>query len=169
MSSLFVGITVHGHYSKFLEELSPGDAIIITHPSTFQEETKIIRMVLSNVSMGISSAFSTDLISTTSFRYIKAPKEMQPSTSSEADAKATGKRKADEVEERAFGTYASNGGEKFVYRVKKAGAYGGYSIVSESTGGKQLSREELLDLRSKKKADRSVSTSYHWECEHEFL
>jgi hypothetical protein len=34
-----------------------------------QDETKVVRMVLSNVSIGISSSFSTDLISTTSFRY----------------------------------------------------------------------------------------------------
>lgn len=32
-------------------------------------------MVLSSISIGISSAFSTDLISTTPFKYIKAPKE----------------------------------------------------------------------------------------------
>lgn len=62
------GTTVHGHGTEFMSQLSVGDAIIITHPTTLQEETKIVRMVLSNVSAGISSAFSSDLISTTSFR-----------------------------------------------------------------------------------------------------
>lgn len=52
-----------------MSQLTVGDAIMITHPTTLQEETKIVRMVLSNVSIGISSAFSTDLISTTPFRY----------------------------------------------------------------------------------------------------
>ncbi len=37
-------------------------------PFRLQEETKIVRMVLSNVSIGISSAFSSDLISTTPFK-----------------------------------------------------------------------------------------------------
>jgi hypothetical protein len=85
------GTTIQGHSTKFLEELSPGDAIIIFHPTTLHEETKIVRMVLSSISIGISSAFSSDLISTTPFkfvfsyfpmcphsswiRFIKAPKE----------------------------------------------------------------------------------------------
>ena len=30
------------------------------------------------------------------------------------------------------GTYASAGGEKVVYRVKKPGAHGGYAIVTET-------------------------------------
>jgi hypothetical protein len=33
-----------------------------------------------------------------------------------------------QAEEAAFGTYASQGGEKFVYRVKKEGAFGGYKV-----------------------------------------
>ena len=45
-------ITVHGHGTKFMDELSVGDALIITHPITLLEETKIIRMVLSNISIG---------------------------------------------------------------------------------------------------------------------
>ena len=52
-----------------MKELTAGDAIIIFHPSSLIEETKIVRMVLSNSSIGISSAFSTDLISTTPFKY----------------------------------------------------------------------------------------------------
>lgn len=39
-----------------------------------REETRIVKMVLSNMSISISSPFSSDLISTTNFRYIKAPR-----------------------------------------------------------------------------------------------
>lgn len=28
------GTTVHGHYTEFMNQLSPGDAIIVTHPTT---------------------------------------------------------------------------------------------------------------------------------------
>jgi hypothetical protein len=59
---------VQGYSTNFSEELSVGDAIIVFHPSTLQEETKIVRMVLSTSSIGISSAFSSDLISTTGFK-----------------------------------------------------------------------------------------------------
>jgi len=75
-----IGNTVHGQYSKFLEELDVVDAIVVTHPNTLVEETKIISMILSNSSMGISSSFSSDLISSTSFRYIKAPKDTSAET-----------------------------------------------------------------------------------------
>ncbi len=84
------------------------------------------------------------------------------------------KRKVAE-EKSAFGTYASNLGETFTYRVKKAGAYGGYEVIttvraclhcsivscsllhlrvySQKTD-KPKTREELLEMRSKQKADR---------------
>ena len=81
-----IGNIIQGHETSFMRELSPGDAIIIgahckwhwmriltcsvlVHPTTLAEETKIVRMVLSNMSMGISSAFSSDLISTMAFRW----------------------------------------------------------------------------------------------------
>lgn len=158
MLVLLIGVTVHGHGTKFMEEVGVGDAVIVTHPSTLVEETKIVRMVLSNISMGISSAFSSDLVSQTAFRYVNAPKEQDSETLAAAERSEVQqrKRKADEVEEGAFGTYASAGGEKAVYRVKKPGAHGGYTIITESgtRDGKPMSREDLLTLRSKKKADR---------------
>lgn len=80
-------------------------------------------------------------------RYIKGATD---ATAPPVDPKAP---KAQNSEEAAFGTYASQGGEKFVYRVKKKGSFGGYKIISEDTGG-VLSREELLEKRSKKKSDR---------------
>jgi hypothetical protein len=69
----------------------------------------------------------------------------------EKEKKETEKR--DKNEESAFGTYASKGGSQFTYRVKKDGAFGGYKIVTESTNA-NLSREELLEKRTKKKSDR---------------
>ena len=148
------GNTVQGHDTKFEEELSPGDAIIVFHPQTLRDETKIVRMVLSNLSIGISSAFSCDLVSTTPFRYIKAPKE---ELSAEALEEINNKkiRKRDDMERDAFGTYASAGGEKFVYRVRNKSAYGGYKIVTEKVQkGEDASRESFLIKRSKHKADR---------------
>lgn len=85
-------------------------------------------------------------------RYIKAPKD--PVNNDDKEQKAIERKH--KVEENAFGTYASKGGEKFVYRVKKEGAFGGYKIVTESTQS-TMSREELLDMRKKKKSDRCNS------------
>ena len=112
------------------------------------EETKVVRMVLSNTSVGISSAFSTDLISTTPFKYVKAPKD---EVNEEEEAKKAVYKKHKQ-EEDAFGTYASKGGSQFVYRERTGSAFGGYKIMTVDTSSK--SREELLDMRSKKKSDR---------------
>jgi hypothetical protein len=62
-------------------------------------------------------------------------------------------RRQHKAEEAAFGTYASEGGSKFTYRVKKEGSFGGYKIISESTTD-SMSREDLLNMRTKKKSDR---------------
>lgn len=88
--------------------------------------------------------------------YIKAPKEEVNNEDKEQKAL----ERKHKVEENAFGTYASKGGEQFVYRVKKEGAFGGYKIITESTQS-TLSREELLDMRKKKKSDRLHIQSIH--------
>jgi hypothetical protein len=143
--------TISGHYTKFMDELGINDAILITHPITLQQETKIVRMVLSNTSIGISSAFSSDLVSTTSFRYIKAPKEYHNKEKEKALNNPKGEKRKDE-EALAYGTYGSKGGQELVYRVRKDGAFGGYKIVKENASN--ASREHLLEQRSKKKSDR---------------
>jgi hypothetical protein len=107
------GTTILGHGTSFMNELSHGDAIIVTHPSTYADETKIVRMVLSNISISVSSAFSTDLISTAPFRFIKAPKD--PSSSSSAEGEGMNKKRMmtgkgqQDSEEAAFGEYVSQG------------------------------------------------------------
>lgn len=133
----------------------------------------MVKVIVSNISMSISSPLSTDLVSTTSFRFIKTPKE------EEENPEDIRKRKQQSEENQAFGTYAGDlgnvfcfnewasivhgsnrisppscfSGTKVVYRVKKPGVYGGYKIVTESQDN-QLSRTELLEQRSKHKSDR---------------
>lgn len=82
---------------------------------------------------------------------MKAPKD---TTGEKLEAEKAVQKKH-KVEEDAFGTYASQGGEKFVYRVKKSGpgGYGGYKVVTENTSS-TMTREDLLQMRSKKKSDR---------------
>jgi hypothetical protein len=150
------GTTIFGHDTRFTTELTVGDAVIVSHPLTLVDETKIVRMVLSNMSISISSAFSSDLISTTAFRYVTAPKtkgQREADLQSSADDNERMKKLKLDAEEAAFGTYASSGGTKLVYREKIAGAAGTYRIV-EKTLKNAVSRESLLQMRSKKKSDR---------------
>lgn len=146
------GTTLMGQIgTKFLQELSVGDAIIIQHPTSLVEETRILRMVLSDVSASLSSPFSTDLISSTAFHYIKAPKD-----DDEQENESTLKKRILKSDEKnAFGTYAGGTemGTELTYRVKKSGVYGGYQIIREKASAVRT-REELLDFREKKKGDR---------------
>ncbi|CEG46480.1 Protein of unknown function DUF1754, eukaryotic [Plasmopara halstedii] len=147
------GTTLMGQVgTKFLQELHVGDAIVIHHPTSLTEETRIVRMVLSDVSASVSSALSSDLVSSTSFYYIKAPPK---GVEEEEDEQEKHKKKRKMDEEIAFGTYAggTEKGGQYTYRVKKSGAFGGYTIVKESAEVER-SREELLDIRAKKKGDR---------------
>jgi hypothetical protein len=95
------------------------------------------------------------------YRFIKAPEEAVNSNTREETNKAK-KEKENEKEKAAFGTYASQGGQQFVYRVKKGGAFGGYKIVTETTNT-ALDRESLLDMRTKKKSDRSLLPTYYYK------
>jgi len=97
------GQTIYGHATKFSDELVVGDAIIVTHPTSLVEETKIVKMVLSNVSISVSSNFSTDLISTTSFKYVKAPVSKRQKEETEEEKRAKSRIVAKESEEAAFG------------------------------------------------------------------
>lgn len=141
------GTAVQGHEAKFMDELHAGDAILITHPTTLREETRIVKMVLSNMSIGISSPFSSDLISTTKFRFIKAPR-LEMSAASKAE---DSKRRKTQEEDSAFGTYAGEGGKRLVYRERTPA--GNYRII-ERTVDEAMSREQMLDMRATKKADR---------------
>ena len=94
------GVTVTGTETCFMKQLGHGDAIVIQHPYTLEQETRIITMVLSDVSIGISSPFSSDLISGTKFEFIKKPKEKVDTTGIENEKK----KKRSEMEKQAFGT-----------------------------------------------------------------
>lgn len=141
------GTTVQGHDgSKFMQELRSGDAIIVNHPVTHLDETRIVKMVLSNVAIGISSAFSSDLVSTTPFRYVRAPEDIVARENMERAQK-----KQAIAEEDTEGIIGKPTEGKMAYRVMRANKTG-YEIVTEDIAGR--SRGDLLNFRSKKKSDR---------------
>jgi len=146
------GTAVRGHETKFMTELAVGDAVVITHPTTLTDETRIVRMVLSDVSISISSPFSTDLVSTCAFRFVAAPR-VEKSQEEKDDEK---RKRYVTREDDAVGDYAGRGGTTLVYRKRKKGAVGGsngWHIVTEHLK-EEKTRTELLEMRSKYKSDR---------------
>lgn len=72
----------------------------------------------------------------------------------EADRQAKEKRRRLAEESAAAGTYGGAGGHVLTFREKKAGtSHGSYRIVTKKLDG-PISREELLQMRAKKKSDR---------------
>jgi hypothetical protein len=91
-------------------------------------------------------------VSPTRFHFIKKPKEA-PSEEEAQKKRQRDEQRQSEQENQAFGTYASKGGMTVTYRTRQSGAYGTWRVITEKAE-RPLSREELLELRSKKKSDR---------------
>lgn len=134
-----------GHGTVFKNQLRAGDAIVALTKAG-AEEMRVVTMVLSNVSISLSSPFSTDLSTPTSFRYICKPRNDKKERAAKAQR---ARREQEEVETRAMGTYGGN--QEIIYREKTA--QGGYRIRKERATT-EMSRSDLMDIRSKKKSDR---------------
>jgi len=148
------GTVLMGQDTKFKSTLNAGDAILVHIPTqnkdgteTLQEEMRVITMALSDTSASISSAFSVDLKTPTSFQFIAKPRNQQKERM-ERDKKA--KMSKEEMERSAFGTYRSSGkdGKEFVYRERTVN--GGYRIRREIVE-EDTSRGDLLSMRTQKK------------------
>jgi hypothetical protein len=103
-------------------------------------------MVLSQVSISISSAFSSDLKTPTQYKYIVKPRDLKRER---ADKARKAMAEKEEVEARAMGTYGNKG--EIIYREKTE--HGSYRIRREQTDV-EMSRSDLLSVRAKKKSDR---------------
>ena len=136
---------VTGHNTAFKTQLHVGDAILAQ--TTKGEEMRIVKMVLSNVSISISSAFSSDLKTPKVFKYINKPRDVAREKAAKV---AKARLEQEEVEQRAMGTYGNKKGE-IVYRERTE--HGSYRIKREQATT-DLSRSDLLAVRAKKKSDR---------------
>lgn len=138
------GTVVSGHNTSFKSDLRIGDAIIAMTQKG--EEMRVVTMVLSQVSISISSAFSSDLKTPTQYKYIVKPRDLKRER---ADKARKAMAEKEEVEARAMGTYGNKG--EIIYREKTE--HGSYRIRREQTDV-EMSRSDLLSVRAKKKSDR---------------
>jgi len=131
---------VTGHGTSFKTQLHVGDALLAN------KEMRVIKMVLSPISISISSAFTTDLKTPTQFKYINKPRDV----TRESQAKvAKARMEQEEVEQRAMGTYGNKG--EIIYRERTE--HGSYRIKREQATT-DMTRSDLLSVRAKKKSDR---------------
>eukprot|EP00527_Entomoneis_sp_CCMP2396_P005324 CAMPEP_0198155876 /NCGR_PEP_ID=MMETSP1443-20131203/69365_1 /TAXON_ID=186043 /ORGANISM="Entomoneis sp., Strain CCMP2396" /LENGTH=218 /DNA_ID=CAMNT_0043822643 /DNA_START=54 /DNA_END=710 /DNA_ORIENTATION=+ len=135
------GTVVTGHEgTKFLKELQVGNAVLLGNSG---DEMRVVTMCLSNVSVNVSSAFAQSYTTPVSFQYIPKPKK--------ASAATAGGDQQEQQTNDVSGTYASN--QELVYREKTQN--GSYRIVKKQLDdGKQVTRGDLLEMRSKRKSDK---------------
>jgi len=131
---------VSGHGTAFTKQLHQGDAIMAAG------EMRVVKMVLSPVSISISSAFSSDLRTPTDYQYISKPRDV---ASEKANKLAKKRREQEEIETRAMGTYGAK--NEIVYRERTE--HGSYRIKREQATS-DMSRSDLLSYRASKKSDR---------------
>ncbi|GMI33473.1 hypothetical protein TrCOL_g11563 [Triparma columacea] len=144
-SVLHSSTIVTGIDTRFLSELSQGDAFVLRNPSTGKDELRVVRFITSDQALALSSAFSFPCpSSSSSFKYVKAPKKLKSASELQAESTA----KFNDTIDKAAGT--TNGG-KVEIRIKNSG--GGYNIVQQAVDP-EMSREELVNLRASKKSDR---------------
>lgn len=135
---------VTGHGTSFKTQLHVGDALLAR--TSRGEEMRVIKMVLSPISISISSAFSADLKTPTPFKYINKPRDVARESHATA---AKARMEQEEVEQRAMGTYGNKG--EIVYRERTE--HGSYRIKREQATT-DMTRSDLLSVRAKKKSDR---------------
>ena len=147
------GSTVMGsNGTKFTKQFRNGDAIVVNVPSeesheNSREEMRVVKMVLSDISCSISSAFSSDLKVPLTFQFINAPRNEREERRKRDEAMQNEKAEGEKV---AFGTYASK--NELVYREKST--TGTSYVIRKEALGREASRGELLAMRQKKKSDR---------------
>jgi hypothetical protein len=138
------GTTVTGVGTRFRREVRPGDALRVIDPVSAKEELRVVSMVVSDESAGISSAFPNAITDPSPFSVVRLPK---------SHAVSSEPKRSRLTEDSSFaGEYS---GREVTVRVKHGG---GYKIVkrpvAEDDGGSEVSRERLLDARSRLSRDK---------------
>ena len=141
------GTVVTGHNTRFQKDLSVGDAILVNVNGN--QEMRVITMCLSDSSLNLSSSFSHNLSEPTQFQFIRKPRA--------EDSSILAKQKAAEdlasAGRQAAGLYGTgSSANELVYREKTE--HGSYRIRRVQVADKDVSRGDLLEMRTKKKSDK---------------
>lgn len=156
------GMTLQGMETRFKEELDVGDVIILRHPQSLNMEERAVLNILSQRSLTVQQPFSSDFVSTTEF-WVRKDSQMLPRT---RDSRSDSMKKEEFLDENPQESALANAEdilhqehqqklskEKsiFTYQEKVGSLH--YKTVSVAVD-KQLSQEELLDMRCKKVHDK---------------
>eukprot|EP00518_Triparma_eleuthera_P003071 CAMPEP_0182457104 /NCGR_PEP_ID=MMETSP1319-20130603/2767_1 /TAXON_ID=172717 /ORGANISM="Bolidomonas pacifica, Strain RCC208" /LENGTH=197 /DNA_ID=CAMNT_0024655503 /DNA_START=212 /DNA_END=801 /DNA_ORIENTATION=- len=129
------GTVVTGQGTLFTRELSVGDALIVQNPSSGKEEMRVVRMIVGDLNLTISSGFTfSGGGGTQKFWYISAPKETKTEDEVRAEKEAAFRDGVDKA------SGSSQGG---TVEIRTKNGSGGYNISRQRVDG-EVSREEML-------------------------
>ena len=141
------GVTVQGMETRFKEQISVGDIIQITHPQTLTREQRIVSGILSQRSLTLESPFSSDFVSTIEYTIRKG-----------RNGSGTSEEMLLKKEESSFLNPSARSSEGTLEEAEKVLTYRekvgmSYKTVSVKVD-KNMSKEDLLDLQTKRSHDR---------------
>ena len=156
------GMTLHGMETRFKEELDVGDVILLRHPQTLHMEERGVLNIPSQRSLTLQQPFSSDFVSTTEF-WVRKDSQMVQRT---RDAQSDSMKKEESLDENPQESALANAEdilhqehqrklskEKSIFTYQEKVGSLNYKTVSVALD-KQLSQEELLDMRCKKVHDK---------------
>jgi hypothetical protein len=143
------GTVITGYNTKFLTEINAGDAIMVHNPQG-REEMRVVTMRLSDTSCAISSSFPSSYKTCTDYFYIPRPRNTAEVEKEKKRLEEQSMKQKKEEELSSFGTYSRS--DKLVYHEKSS--TGTSYIIRTENLGREVTRGELLNMRSKKKSDK---------------
>jgi hypothetical protein len=105
---------------------------------------RVIRLIVSDSSLAVSGAYSFMTSGSSRWWYVRAPRVEESDESKKNEIEEAARNRSDEA------SGATKGGT-VEYRIRTANK--NYQLVRESVGD-GVSREEMLDMRGKRKSDR---------------
>ena len=139
------GVVVTGIDTDFPKELELGDTVLATVSDRFRnttsDEARVVNMVLGKNSLNLNAPFSCDLTSATPFMVVKKKPDLEVLRAARREKL---KRAKDVVEEGKTVTYKKV--------IASSGTFKKWETVTEK--GSSMSREDMLNVRAKYKADR---------------
>ena len=159
------GTTIQGLESKFKEEVEIGDTLIITNPQTHQVEERKVMVVMTNRSLVISEKLSSDFVSTVTMEVRKDSVQLRREVDAQRKANEANKLKKEDPDQEDVSDGETLEAamkrqldknmkeEKMNVSFKQKTGTWGYKTVTEKVD-RNLSREDILDFRSKRVHDK---------------
>lgn len=140
------GVVVMGKCTAFDEELEVGDSLLVSvvdkYRNTTTDESRVVNMVLGKSSLNLAQPFTCDVSTPSRFMFVKKPPDVEALRAAHAQAKERAKHAEEQTKEITYKVY-KNG----------TGPWASWKTVTEKVSS-SVSRENMLDKRSKMKADR---------------